>query len=587
VQFFAVGTSGTDFAISSATDTHTFNLPTASATNRGALSSTDWTTFNNKQNALTNPVTGTGTTNQIPKFTGASTLGNSNLSDDGSAVTCSSELRVLGALNGTTASLTSTGTHLSFLRSTFNTFTISVGTASGISGLLFGNNTAGTFPLIISQTNGAATFSNSVTANGTFIVNTGTGATLRAIFSTTNQIEVGNYNATDGYRELALTGSLLTLYTGTAGGGSVSERARITSGGNLLVGTTTDAGFKLDVNGTGRFSNQITGPSGAVTEGKFNFIGYNNGYGGITANTGFDSSYNSVILYSNFNSNRSGQGNTSIPSWQLDLGGSFPNQDSFGIYRSAAGSFTFTNLFKITSSGNVGIGTSSPSQLLHLKTELATGSGVGTAILIESGGSGGDQGWIGVNKGSGNGLEFSVENRDIIFNTAATTPFGGTERMRITSSGNVGIGTSSPSSKLEIVGGDEMLYLRNSTTSTIAGRIGTRTDGAMQIYSFQSGVGYKPIMLGVDASTTAAGNVLIGTTTDQGAKLEVVGDSYLRTRVFTDTIRPYTGDQLQLLNGGNNFLFINGKLRITGLPTSSSGLSSGDVWNDSGTLKIV
>jgi hypothetical protein len=52
VQYLATGTSGTDFNISSATDTHTFNLPTASATNRGALSSTDWTTFNSKQNAL-------------------------------------------------------------------------------------------------------------------------------------------------------------------------------------------------------------------------------------------------------------------------------------------------------------------------------------------------------------------------------------------------------------------------------------------------------------------------------------------------------------------------------------------------------
>jgi hypothetical protein len=51
VQNLAVGTSGTDFAISSVTSTHTFNLPTASATNRGALSSADWSTFNGKLSA--------------------------------------------------------------------------------------------------------------------------------------------------------------------------------------------------------------------------------------------------------------------------------------------------------------------------------------------------------------------------------------------------------------------------------------------------------------------------------------------------------------------------------------------------------
>lgn len=59
-QYLAVGTSGTDFAINSATDTHTFDLPTASATNRGALSSADWSTFNGKQNAITLTTTGTG-----------------------------------------------------------------------------------------------------------------------------------------------------------------------------------------------------------------------------------------------------------------------------------------------------------------------------------------------------------------------------------------------------------------------------------------------------------------------------------------------------------------------------------------------
>ena len=52
VQTMGVGTTGTDFNISSAGTAHTFNIPTASATNRGALSSTDWTTFNSKQNSI-------------------------------------------------------------------------------------------------------------------------------------------------------------------------------------------------------------------------------------------------------------------------------------------------------------------------------------------------------------------------------------------------------------------------------------------------------------------------------------------------------------------------------------------------------
>jgi hypothetical protein len=51
-QNLATGTAGTDFAISSAGSTHTFNLPTASAANRGALSSADWTAFNGKQNSI-------------------------------------------------------------------------------------------------------------------------------------------------------------------------------------------------------------------------------------------------------------------------------------------------------------------------------------------------------------------------------------------------------------------------------------------------------------------------------------------------------------------------------------------------------
>jgi hypothetical protein len=71
-QLLAVGMGGTDFGISSATSTHTFNLPTASAANRGALSAANWSTFNGKQDAL---VSGTN----IKTINSTSLLGSGNI----------------------------------------------------------------------------------------------------------------------------------------------------------------------------------------------------------------------------------------------------------------------------------------------------------------------------------------------------------------------------------------------------------------------------------------------------------------------------------------------------------------------------
>ena len=70
-QFITTGTSGTNFNIVSSGDTHTFNLPVASAINTGKLSNTDWSTFNNKQAALsfTAPLVNTSNTISIPAAT--------------------------------------------------------------------------------------------------------------------------------------------------------------------------------------------------------------------------------------------------------------------------------------------------------------------------------------------------------------------------------------------------------------------------------------------------------------------------------------------------------------------------------------
>jgi Chaperone of endosialidase/Putative peptidoglycan binding domain len=51
-QTFATSSTNGGFGFTSSGSTHTLNIPTASASSLGLLSSTDWSTFNNKQNAL-------------------------------------------------------------------------------------------------------------------------------------------------------------------------------------------------------------------------------------------------------------------------------------------------------------------------------------------------------------------------------------------------------------------------------------------------------------------------------------------------------------------------------------------------------
>jgi hypothetical protein len=98
-QTLIAGTSGTDFAVSSAGTTHTFNLPTASAANRGALSVADFNTFTAKQDAL---VSGTN----IKTINSTSLLGSGNIT-----------IASLGVYKSTTDGAASSGTANTFSQS--------------------------------------------------------------------------------------------------------------------------------------------------------------------------------------------------------------------------------------------------------------------------------------------------------------------------------------------------------------------------------------------------------------------------------------------------------------------------------------
>jgi len=97
---------------------------------------------------------------------------------------------------------------------------------------------------------------------------------------------------------------------------------------------------------------------------------------------------------------------------------------------------------RIDSSGKVGIGTSSPQNLLHINKSDSLAS----AILFTNsttGSTSSDGVFVGLGSGE-QGYFWNFETNDLILGTSNS------ERMRIDSSGNVGIGTTSPVSLLTV-----------------------------------------------------------------------------------------------------------------------------------------
>jgi len=88
-----------------------------------------------------------------------------------------------------------------------------------------------------------------IDSSGNLTTRQSTGNNFRVIRNGDNSVEVGNYNATDGYQNTAYISSTHTFYAGTAGAGGASRAVDIDSSGNVIVGTSNEAPVSNNVQG--------------------------------------------------------------------------------------------------------------------------------------------------------------------------------------------------------------------------------------------------------------------------------------------------------------------------------------------------
>ena len=205
------------------------------------------------------------------------------------------------------------------------------------------------------------------------------------------------------------------IYDATA----AALRLALDSSGNLGIGTSSP-GSKLDVR------------SGATTFGAQILSTGTNTYGATTSTSLTNSNFQLV----------GGGASGATTGIRLSQGGSFELyfggvQESGGagafVWQGYSGS-AYAERMRLDASGNLGIGTSSPA------VRLDVASAATTQLRVQMSG----QADMRIISDTGYGALSLESNMPLLFRTNAT------ERMRLDSSGNLGIGTSSPATKLHV-----------------------------------------------------------------------------------------------------------------------------------------
>jgi hypothetical protein len=304
------------------------------------------------------------------------------------------------------------------------------------------------------------------------------------------------------------------------------------TGGNVGIGAT-DPGYKLDVNGALRLrpSSQPTGANGVIY---------------------YDSATNKFRCYQN-------------GAWVDCIGGGAGGE----TYWVLSGS----NLYTSSTAWNVGIGTTSPVE----KLQVAGNVNIDNRLFVRSG-----SGWSG-----SPAISLAIGDNDTGFNWVSDGNLAiytnNAERMRIDSSGNVGIGTTAPAYKLDVNGdiNTSGVYRRGGTagislscgaSQVIKGAIvsgGIITAGSCAADETGGG-GYWTLSGSNLYPNDTTWNVGIGGTNPQ-AKLDVRGRTYINPRagfISPPTIDLAIGDTdtgLNWISDGNLAIYTNNaeRMRIT------------------------